>query len=194
MTVKPLLLAGGRSTRMGCRKELLCLTNNIPTYEHQLLRLHLACPHADAVFLSLPNPTALDQILANPRIEPLTDTALRLRRGSFSLEIRLLYDSTIEDQPQEPQEIGPAAGLLAAHRHDPRASWLVIACDYPFLSVSALSQLQQQRLDPVTCFQNAEGIYEPLLGVWSPTALALLERNVQNGMLGPKSVWNMSRL
>jgi molybdopterin-guanine dinucleotide biosynthesis protein A len=41
---------------------------------------------------------------------------------------------------------------------------------------------------PVTCFENADGIYEPLLGIWTPEALSLLELNVQRGILGPKAV------
>ncbi|KAL4813553.1 hypothetical protein BDW67DRAFT_106407 [Aspergillus spinulosporus] len=49
--IQPLLLAGGCSMRMGFRKELLCLAE-IPVYERQLFRLHLACPGSDTIFLS----------------------------------------------------------------------------------------------------------------------------------------------
>lgn len=177
--IQPLLLAGGHSTRMGTRKELLCVYNEIPVYEHQLIRLRIACPDADAVYLSLPNPGALAPILENPRIERLTETSLQLYHEKFTFPVHVLYDDA---------DVGPAGGLLAAHRDDPDASWLVVACDYPFFSISAMKQLYKETTTPVTCFENSDGIYEPLLGIWSGPALSHLEENVKNGILGPKSV------
>lgn len=177
--VEPLLLAGGRSTRMGSRKELLCLSKGIPVYEQQLIRLRVACPESDAVYISLPDSSSLAQILENPRIERLTETSLQLYHQAFTFPVHVLYDHA---------DVGPAGGLLAAHRDDPNASWLVVACDYPFFSVSAARQLQAETAGAVTCFENSHGIYEPLLGIWTASALTLLEQNVQNGILGPKSV------
>lgn len=52
-TTKPLLLAGGRSSRMGTRKELLCLEGNEPMYKRLISVLHAACPESDTVYLSL---------------------------------------------------------------------------------------------------------------------------------------------
>ncbi|KAL3441462.1 MobA-like NTP transferase domain-containing protein [Aspergillus insuetus] len=181
--IKPLLLAGGKSTRMGSRKELLCLANNIPIYEQQLLRLHLAFPDSEAVFFSLPSPASLVEILENPRVERIADTTLRLHNADSSSPflIHILYDDPKED-------LGPAAGLLSVYRHDPGATWLVVACDYPFFSVSAVRYLHRHMAGPVTCFENADGIYEPLLGIWTPEALSLLEQNVQRGISGPKAV------
>ncbi|KAL2839459.1 MobA-like NTP transferase domain-containing protein [Aspergillus pseudodeflectus] len=181
--IKPLLLAGGRSTRMGSRKELLCLANDIPIYEQQLLRLHHAFPESDAVFLSLPSPASLPEILENPRIERVADTTFRLHTANSSPPFiaHILYDNPGED-------LGPAAGLLSAYRHDNSATWLVVACDYPFFPVSALRYLCGHMAGPVTCFENADGIYEPLLGIWTPEALSLLDQNVQRGILGPKAV------
>ncbi|BCS21688.1 molybdenum cofactor guanylyltransferase [Aspergillus puulaauensis] len=177
--IQPLLLAGGHSTRMGTRKELLRLYDEMPVYEHQLIRLRIACPDADAVYLSLPDPSALGPILENPRIERLTETSLQLYHQTFTFPVHVLYDEA---------DVGPAGGLLAAHRDVPDASWLVVACDYPFFSVSAMNHICREMAALVTCFENSDGIYEPLLGVWSAPALSLLEENVKNGILGPKSV------
>ncbi|KAL4931463.1 molybdenum cofactor guanylyltransferase [Aspergillus undulatus] len=183
----PLLLAGGRSSRMGSRKELLCLTNDIPIYEQQLLRLHRAFPDTQ-IFLSLPTPRALAEITTNPRVEHLTQNTLRLGHQSSSILVEGIYDHS--DEPLESAEtgIGPAAGLLAAHRRDRSATWLVVACDYPFFDIAAINHLSDRATGDATCFENEEGIYEPLLGVWTPPALKLLEENVNKGILGPKSV------
>ncbi|KAL4972774.1 MobA-like NTP transferase domain-containing protein [Aspergillus desertorum] len=187
----PLLLAGGRSTRMGSRKELLCLAE-IPVYEHQLIRLHLACPESGTVFLSLPSPASLSQILESPNVECMSSATLRLRHGTRSVLVRVLYDQP--DEYAEAQDQGPAGGLLAAHSYDRSATWLVVACDYPFFSVSAVRQLcQDMATSPVTCFENRDGIYEPLLGIWTPSALDLLEENVKKGIFGPKSIVTKSR-
>ncbi|KAL4735291.1 MobA-like NTP transferase domain-containing protein [Aspergillus similis] len=188
--IQPLLLAGGRSTRMGSRKELLCLAET-PVYEHQLIRLHLACPGSDTVFLSLPGPAALAQILEGPNVEQLGPATLRLRHRARSVRVRVLYDHP--DEHGEAQDQGPAGGLLAAHAYDRSATWLVVACDYPFFSVSAVRELYREMAGPLTCFENADGIYEPLLGIWTPSALALLEENVTKGILGPKSIVVKSR-
>lgn len=188
--VQPLLLAGGRSTRMGSRKELLCLAD-IPVYEHQLIRLHLACPESDTIFLSLPSPAALAQILESPNVERLGPDTLQLRHQARSVRVQVVYDH--RDEHGQAQDRGPAGGLLAAHAHDQSATWLVVACDYPFFSVAAVHELCREMEGPLTCFENEDGIYEPLLGIWTPSALALLEENVKKGILGPKSVVVKSR-
>jgi len=88
--------------------------------------------------------------------------------------------------------IGPAAGLLAAHRAYPAESWLVIACDFPLLERPTLEALLQQhhtastRNEAVTCYQHeVDGAPEPLLAVWSAAALERLEANVAAGRTGP---------
>ncbi|TQS31632.1 hypothetical protein Golomagni_08077, partial [Golovinomyces magnicellulatus] len=73
----------------------------------------------------------------------------------------------------------PATGLLAAYDSDPTSSWLVLACDYPILPTDALELVSQQYEPPVTCFRNADGYIEPLIGKWSPTALHHLQQNVE---------------
>lgn len=177
--VEPLLLVGSHPNRIGSTTELLCLAGEIPVYEQQLVRLRMACPDSDDVYISLPNPSFLDQILENPRIERTTATSLQLYHETFTFPIQILYDHA---------DIVPAGGLLAAHRDVPDVSWLVVTCDYPFFSVSAARQLQAEMAEAVTSFENSGGVYEPLLGIWTASALVLLEENVQNGILDPKSV------
>jgi molybdopterin-guanine dinucleotide biosynthesis protein A len=72
---------------------------------------------------------------------------------------------------------GPIVGIrsaLAAHRH---VAWLVMACDLPFMSDAALSQLTRER-DPVslaTAYRSAhDSLPEPLCAIWEPAAGAAL--------------------
>lgn len=90
--------------------------------------------------------------------------------------------------------VGPVAGLLAAHRVDPTAHWLVTGCDYPLLETATLEQLRLSH-DPgtfISCFQNEEEFYEPLLAIWSSKALQRLDDIAKsakhsNRKLGPSS-------
>ena len=102
--------------------------------------------------------------------------AISARRDQGISHPRVIIDS---------QSIGPASGLLAAHRYDATAHWLVVAIDYPLIQPAALQQLLDEFQEPVTCFQNGDGYCEPLLGIWSPGALAELAKNVAIGIDGP---------
>lgn len=73
---------------------------------------------------------------------------------------------------------GPIAGLLAAYLHNRAQSWIVTGCDYPFISTESLERLYASHNThhaAVTCFVNDDGITEPLLAIWTPPALSLLE-------------------
>lgn len=106
-----------------------------------------------------------------------------------AIQLRILYDDSIEymNIPLE-QGVGPAAGLLSAYKHDPQATWLVLACDFPLMTVNALKRLQDCYEHLVTCYKNELGYSEPLLAIWSPTALRALEGNVLRRRFGPSSV------
>jgi molybdopterin-guanine dinucleotide biosynthesis protein A len=73
-------------------------------------------------------------------------------------------------------DIGPAAGLLTAHRARPDAAWLVLAVDFPFVEESGLSHLIAARSPAAwaTCFVHGDGTPEPLLTLWEPAGLAAL--------------------
>jgi molybdopterin-guanine dinucleotide biosynthesis protein A len=73
---------------------------------------------------------------------------------------------------------GPMVGIRSALAANPQVAWLVLACDLPFLSDAALSQLLRER-DPAglaTAFRSThDGLPEPLCAVWEPAAAAALE-------------------
>lgn len=70
--------------------------------------------------------------------------------------------------PDSPGTKGPTAGLLAAMRWAPRATWLLTACDLPLLSRQAVSWVLSQRRP----------------GVW-----ALLPRVLEGGAVEPLLAW-----
>jgi molybdopterin-guanine dinucleotide biosynthesis protein A len=72
---------------------------------------------------------------------------------------------------------GPIVGIRSALAAYPQAAWLVLACDLPFLSDAALSQLLRERdaASLATAYRSAhDGLPEPLCAVWEPAAAAPL--------------------
>jgi len=176
--IRPLLIAGGRSTRMGTAKHLLRWINDRPLYQHSLEKLHGACPASDTLYISLRD---VGQWLE------LKDSSLG------STRIQPIYDSTglvsqVEPSNSNNESNGPAAGLLAAYNFSPTTTWLIAGCDYPLLTTAALQQLVKEYVPAVTCFSNSKGWCEPLLAIWSPAALQQLQENVLRGRSGPSCV------
>jgi molybdopterin-guanine dinucleotide biosynthesis protein A len=85
-------------------------------------------------------------------------------------------DATRADLPQivdRQPGIGPIAGICAALQAHPKAAWLIVACDLPFLNEATLRHLIAHR-DPrrlATAFRSShDGLPEPLCAIWEPTA------------------------
>ena len=73
---------------------------------------------------------------------------------------------------------GPIVGIRSGFAQHAGVAWLVVACDLPFLSDAALTQLLAARdpSRPATAFLSAhDGLPEPLCAIWEPAAAALLE-------------------
>lgn len=72
---------------------------------------------------------------------------------------------------------GPIVGIRSALTAHPDVAWLVLACDLPFLSDTALTQLLRER-DPTalaTAFRSThDGLPEPLCAIWEPTVAPAL--------------------
>jgi molybdopterin-guanine dinucleotide biosynthesis protein MobB len=86
-----------------------------------------------------------------------------------------------ERLPDVPEANGPMAGILAAMRWAPRASWLVAACDLPNLNVDALQWLLSTRAPGVWAtlprLPGSPGV-EALLAHYDFRCYGLLERLV----------------
>lgn len=88
--------------------------------------------------------------------------------------------------------IGPAAGLLAAHAHQPAAAWLVLPCDLPSVGPEHVGELASCR-DPrafATVWELETGFIEPLFAIWEPAALQYLFREVSAGRTSPSRALN----
>lgn len=94
------------------------------------------------------------------------------------------------------EEAGPASGLLAAYQFDKNSRWLVTGCDYPLVEHAAFRQLfeaHESKHGLVTCFINLQGFSEPLLAIWTSSALHVLEQMMlvaqsNSRKLGPNQV------
>ncbi|KAK4201325.1 nucleotide-diphospho-sugar transferase [Triangularia verruculosa] len=175
LTIKPLVLAGGRSVRMGSPKHLLELPDGKPLYQHQIDVLRQACPEAQTVYISLAKDSPLDGFLR----EAATD---------ISSEPPVVIIRDLQDN-DTPESGGPSQGLLSAFNFDPTATWFVVAVDYPLLRVGLLRKLRDAYQPPVACFRNADGFCEPLVAIWSPEALGRLAEAAAKGKIpGPSSI------
>ncbi|RYP86628.1 hypothetical protein DL769_000696 [Monosporascus sp. CRB-8-3] len=176
--MRPLILAGGRSTRMGSPKHLLKLPNRKPLYQHQADILRAVLP-GSTVYISLAQESPLDETLGSARRHSDGNGA---PNGPADGGLEVIFDSNVNTSAESK---GPAEGLLSAYNACPDATWLVVACDYPYVTSAMLRHLIKSYNTPVTCFCNSEGFCEPLLAIWSPAALERLAENVARGKSGP---------
>ena len=111
-------------------------------------------------------------------VQPFCErTFLSMRKDQFDpdLDVEVILD---EDQYR-----GPFNGLLSAHNRFPKASWLVIACDLPFIDQPSLKELVNARepsLMATAMATKATGLPEPLAAIWEPAALAEAIRYLPN--------------
>ncbi|HEY0745562.1 MAG TPA: NTP transferase domain-containing protein [Steroidobacteraceae bacterium] len=72
---------------------------------------------------------------------------------------------------------GPIAGIRSALAAHPKAAWLVLACDLPFLSDESIEYLIRRRVAGAvaTAYRSAhDGLPEPLCAIWEPSSAEAL--------------------
>lgn len=85
--------------------------------------------------------------------------------------------------------IGPIAGISAALLEHPKAAWLVLACDLPFLTERTLQHLIAHRdaHKIATAYRSAhDGLPEPLCAIWEPAAREPLLAYIATGKQCPR--------
>lgn len=95
------------------------------------------------------------------------------------------YPQIVDRQPG----IGPIAGISAALLEHPKAAWLVLACDLPFLTEGTLQNLIGHR-DPhkiATAYKSThDGLPEPLCAIWEPAAREAVLASIASGKQCPR--------
>jgi molybdopterin-guanine dinucleotide biosynthesis protein A len=84
---------------------------------------------------------------------------------------------------------GPIVGIRSALAAFPDQAWLVLACDLPFLTDAALSQLLRERdaAGLATAFRSAhDGLPEPLCAIWERAAAPALASYQEGGGRCPR--------
>jgi molybdopterin-guanine dinucleotide biosynthesis protein A len=89
---------------------------------------------------------------------------------------------SLPDLPQY-ENIGPMAGLLTAFNYYPNHDFLVVGCDYPYITTKDLKEfVKSVKPDEIaSAFYNQEQeIYEPLLGWYSHKSKNEIQRMYGN--------------
>jgi molybdopterin-guanine dinucleotide biosynthesis protein A len=177
-----LLVLGGQSTRMGRDKAFLdfpqspgtSTTTSCPLYLHLLGLLHQACPAG--VYISH-NASQRDTLERAHQLPPRT----------FLVQ---------DDARIVSADIGgPAAGLLSAHLANPETTFLVLAVDFPLVTLDTLTDLVSRYTPPVTCYLHTSDNHpEPLLSIWGPDALEELQQNAMGEKKKTGPCWTARRI
>lgn len=150
--LRGLVLAGGRSSRMGTDKAALIHPDGRPLARRT--RDLLAQAGCESVVLSLRQEQELPPGFEDlPAVEIVRDP-----QGTAG---------------------GPLAGMIAAMNRSPDGGWLVLACDLPRLDLATLQHLLAARWpgEPLLAYRSEfDGLPEPLCAFYGPAALALLEQ------------------
>jgi molybdopterin-guanine dinucleotide biosynthesis protein A len=100
---------------------------------------------------------------------------------------RAAFPQIVDRQPG----LGPLAGISAALSEHPKAAWLVVACDLPFLTESTLAHLIEQRDSGcmATAYRsNHDGLPEPLCAIWEPSAAEAVLAHLAAGKQCPRKL------
>ena len=86
---------------------------------------------------------------------------------------------------------GPLSGILSAMKEYPDTSWLIIACDLPYIKEETIQLLLKQR-DPqktATAFISThDGLPEPLCAIWEGHAYASVLKFFEEGHYCPRKI------
>jgi molybdenum cofactor guanylyltransferase len=86
---------------------------------------------------------------------------------------------------------GPIAGIVAAQSAHPRAAWLVLACDLPFVDDAVLARLvaARQATRPIVVYRSTnDGLPEPLCAIYEPESAAAVREAIAAGRHCPRKL------
>ena len=79
---------------------------------------------------------------------------------------------------------GPLAGIHAALLHSSRSSVFVLPCDAPFISSELVEYVVDSKSHSQTRITLMDDVLQPLCGLYAPSALAVIDRNLRRGVYG----------
>jgi molybdenum cofactor guanylyltransferase len=91
----------------------------------------------------------------------------------------------------EVENAGPLMAIISAFHESKDCAWLVVACDLPLLDAKTIDYLIQHRDETsiATTFQSPyDNLPEPLVTIWEPGALPLLDSALSQGRLSPQRI------
>ena len=160
--VHALLLAGGRSKRMGRDKADLLYEGRTQLERTLELLAQLNIPAS----LSIRDGQSLPKSAVNAGVSP------------------------IYDHP-DLQNIGPLGGMISALSELSGYALLVLACDLPFLDVATLKMLLAHR-EPTclaTAYRSShDRLPEPLCAIWEPHCISYVSQSLQDGIRCPRKI------
>jgi len=167
-----LILAGGRSSRMGREKALLRVDEET-LIERQLRTLRAA--GVRKTFLSLrpelipllPDSVICDDVRLQTGSAPCTGV-----NTSSPSEPTLLLD--------EDEGLGPLAGIVAAMAQSPERHLLVLAVDMPGVRPTLLSHILSVATPNSGVAPKVGGMWEPLCAIYPPGTLDLAQSHLRN--------------
>src|SRR5512138_65088 len=114
-------------------------------------------------------------------------TFVSVRADQREDPIRSKFPQIVDRQPGS----GPLAGISAALIEDPKAAWLVVACDLPFITEPTIRKLIEER-DPqriATAYRSShDGLPEPLCAIWEPAAREVARAHLASGKNCPRKL------
>ena len=138
----------------------------------------MGCDKATLIFRGLPlhlrAADALRPVVQKVFISLRPDSSFRADIQDYGL-----FDGT--------PELGPGSALVSAAQAEIGASFVVVACDFPYadrLSVQNLLNNHDERF-AIVCYQHDDQTPEPLFAIWSAVALQQLQKNFEAGARGP---------
>jgi molybdopterin-guanine dinucleotide biosynthesis protein A len=92
---------------------------------------------------------------------------------------------------EEFKDLGPLGGIASAMKTHPNASWLILACDLPFIDGNALSELLKNREANkfATAFISShDNLPEPLCAVWEKNSFNQILEYLKQDIRCPRKV------
>ncbi len=125
-------------------------------------------------------------------LQPFTDTIVLSGCGDVPGNLASL--TRIADVPDVQ---GPLTGILAAMRWNPESCWLLLACDMPNITSTALEWLLATRKSTswgTVPRLKEDGFVEPLLAIYEPQAREYFEDLCSSGILKISMITRRSKI